>query len=461
MFLKISFSLASILASACFAFTGQGFACPLCDATSSTISEDINASEVAVIAKSLGTDTATNNTDLSKTRFQIMERLKVATPSRELEDMLQREQVVFSNKPIAEGELFLLFAYDTVNLEWGVPLNILAIADTYIRAVSKLSTEQPDRLRFFLKHLSSTDDIASEDAYNEFAKTSMDSIRSIQEDLDRKQIISFINDPATKPRLRGLYWMLLSLVGKPEDVALCRSFLLKTDVNEITPPIDLPANIACMVKLGGESAMSEIDARFLKQTGIPPASQTKPGPMTLATGFDTPIVGKPAPEASAIGSVTISPKHSAYDAIKTDPSSLSRSALKSPSVSCINAVVSAIRVLEQELHALPKDRLSASLRLVLEREEMADYVIPDLARWEDWSAMERLDRLFYESNTDSSFVRIPIFNYMRICPRPEAKKLLTKMEAFDPKSAERAAMLFGYEVPEFPATHPPSRKPAQ
>lgn len=448
MFLKISFSLASILASACFAFTGQGFACPLCDATSSTISEDINASEVAVIAKSLGTDTATNNTDLSKTRFQIMERLKVATPSRELEDMLQREQVVFSNKPIAEGELFLLFAYDTVDLEWGVPLNILAIADTYIRAVSKLSTEQPDRLRYFLKHLSSTDDIASEDAYNEFAKTSMDSIRSIQEDLDRKQIISFINNPATKPRLRGLYWMLLSLVGKPEDVALCRSFLLKTDVNEITPPIDLPANIACMVKLGGEPAMSEIDARFLKQTGIPPASQTKPGPMTLATGFDTPIVGKPAPEASA------------YNAVKTTPSS-SPLAMDSTSTSCINAVVSAIRVLEQELHALPKDRLSASLRLVLEREEMADYVIPDLARWEDWSAMERLDRLFYESNTDSSFVRIPIFNYMRICPRPEAKKLLTKMEAFDPKSAERAAMLFGYEVPEFPATHPPSRKPAQ
>ena len=177
--------------------------------------------------------------------------------------------------------------------------------------------------------------------------------------------------------------MLLSLVGKSEDVSFCRDTLFRINVSETTPPIDLPANIACMVSLGGEKAMTEIDDRFLRS--------------------------------------------------------------QSASTSAVNAVVSAIRVLEQELHALSKERLSASLRLVLEREDMADYVIPDLARWEDWSAMERLDQLFYESDTDHSFVRIPIFNYMRICPRPEAKQLLKKMESADPSSAQRAAMLFGYK----------------
>ncbi len=445
IFSKVNFSIASIVLCACFELAGPCFACPLCDATSSTISEDINSADVAVIGKSLGkgTEFPKKETDLSVTRFKIIEKLRVAKPSRELELFLNRDQVVYSNEPITEGEHFLLFAYDTSNLEWGVPLRISPIADTYIRAVSKLSMEQSDRLRFFLQHLTSTDELASEDAYNEFAKSSMDSIRSIQEHLNREQIISFIDDPATKPRLRGLYWMLLSLVGKPEDVALSRSFLLKTHVNEITPPIDLPANIACMVKLGGEPAMSEIDTRFLKPIGKPSPSTIKPEPITPAIRVDSPVAGQ--------NQIDSSPDDSEKSA-----TSLSRSAHEPPSVSCVNAVASAIRVLEQELHALPKDRLSESLRLVLEREDMADYVIPDLARWEDWSAMERLDRLFYESDTDRSFVRIPIFNYMRICPRPEAKELLKKMEAFDPKSAERAAMLFGYKEPQFQRTPPPT-----
>jgi hypothetical protein len=264
------------------------------------------------------------------------------------------------------------------------------LADNYVRGVAKLSSIEADRLRFFLDYIESTDELVSEDAYNEFAKTSMDSIRAIRESLNRKRLISLIQLPDIKPRLRGLCWMLLSLVGKPEDVTFCREALFKIDVTDMTPPIDLPANIACMVALGGESAMTEIEDRFLRF----------------------------------------------------------KSASEPASTSAVNAVVSAIRVVEQELHALSKERLSASLRMVLEREDMADYVIPDLARWEDWSAMERLDRLFYESDTDSSFVRIPIFNYMRMCPRPEAKELFKKMELADPKSAERAAMLFGFKQPE-------------
>jgi len=357
--------------------------CPLCDATSSTISEDISASEVAVIGKSLKSVPPMVESDLAMTRFRIIEKLKAQQLNPELEKLLKRDQEVYSNSSIPINQNFLLFTYETTSLEWGIPLSLSPTAEIYIRGVSKLSSLESDRLLFFLNYLESADELVAEDAYNEYAKTSMDSIRLIQKSLNRKRLISLIRLPEIKPRLRGLYWMLLSLVGQSEDVAFCRESLLKIDVTSMSPPIDLPANIACMVSLGGEKAMTEIDDLFLRSESV--------------------------------------------------------------STSAANAVVSAIRVLEQELHALPKDRLSASLRLVLEREDMADYVIPDLARWEDWSAMERLDRLFYESDTDRSFVRIPIFNYMRICPRPEAKDLLKKMESADPSSAQRAAMLFGYK----------------
>ncbi len=44
------------------------------------------------------------------------------------------------------------------------------------------------------------------------------------------------------------------------------------------------------------------------------------------------------------------------------------------------------------------------LRAVLEREEMADLVIPDLARWEDWSVIERLTSLFTDAKKESNWV---------------------------------------------------------
>jgi hypothetical protein len=47
-------------------------------------------------------------------------------------------------------------------------------------------------------------------------------------------------------------------------------------------------------------------------------------------------------------------------------------------------------------------------------------LIPDLARWEDWTVIDRLVELFKTSNEESSWVRVPVINYLRACPNPEA-----------------------------------------
>ncbi len=46
----------------------------------------------------------------------------------------------------------------------------------------------------------------------------------------------------------------------------------------------------------------------------------------------------------------------------------------------------ALRVLGQETDLIPKQRLVAALRNMLDRPQLADLVIPDLARWQDWGA---------------------------------------------------------------------------
>ena len=50
------------------------------------------------------------------------------------------------------------------------------------------------------------------------------------------------------------------------------------------------------------------------------------------------------------------------------------------------AAIMALRFHGQEEQVVPKERLVAGLRHMLDRPELADLVIPDLARWQDWSA---------------------------------------------------------------------------
>jgi hypothetical protein len=70
-------------------------------------------------------------------------------------------------------------------------------------------------------------------------------------------------------------------------------------------------------------------------------------------------------------------------------------------------------------------------------------VIADLARWEDWSVIDRLTELFEKADADSIFVREPVVNYLRACPLPAAAEAIKKLEKIDPEAVRRAATLAG------------------
>ncbi len=103
----------------------------------------------------------------------------------------------------------------------------------------------------------------------------------------------------------------------------------------------------------------------------------------------------------------------------------------------INAAINAIRVAE-EAGLIPRDRAAAALRHVLDRAELADLVIPDLARWEDWTVKDRLVELFVKADPEDSWVRTPVVRYLQACPLPDAKVQLTKLEKIDPDAVQRA-----------------------
>jgi hypothetical protein len=109
------------------------------------------------------------------------------------------------------------------------------------------------------------------------------------------------------------------------------------------------------------------------------------------------------------------------------------------------AAIMAIRTLgQQEDGKIPLPRLLASLRIMLERPDLADLVIPDLARWEDWASLPRLVRLFKDADKESSWVRVPIVNFLRACPLPEAKTQLAELNKIDPDAVRRASTFFPF-----------------
>ncbi len=106
------------------------------------------------------------------------------------------------------------------------------------------------------------------------------------------------------------------------------------------------------------------------------------------------------------------------------------------------AAVSALRFHATEVEIINREKIVSAVRALLDRPKMADLIIPDLARWEDWSVMEKLVTLFKESDDDKRWLRVPIVSYLIACPLPEAKEHLAELEKLDPASVERAN-LFG------------------
>jgi hypothetical protein len=111
------------------------------------------------------------------------------------------------------------------------------------------------------------------------------------------------------------------------------------------------------------------------------------------------------------------------------------------------AAIMALRFHGTDGGVIERPPVIESLRLILQRPELADLVIPDLARWEDWTVIEKMADLFRSADEKSSWVRVPVINYLRACPLPEAAKLLDELKQIDPVAFRRATQFFPVPQP--------------
>jgi hypothetical protein len=103
-------------------------------------------------------------------------------------------------------------------------------------------------------------------------------------------------------------------------------------------------------------------------------------------------------------------------------------------------VVRGLRDVSEGSSVIPRERMIRSLRQVLDR-SYGDIVVADLGRLEDWDSMDRLVKMF-KASEDSSFLRIPVIQFLMACPKPEAKAHLEELKKLDPPAFERAKSFF-------------------
>jgi cobalamin biosynthesis Mg chelatase CobN len=116
------------------------------------------------------------------------------------------------------------------------------------------------------------------------------------------------------------------------------------------------------------------------------------------------------------------------------------------------AAVMALRFHGQESDVIPKTRLIEALRHMLDRPELADLVIADLARWQDWGSMDRMIGLFKNADDKSSWVRVPVINYLQAAANQSeehkqgALAAIDQLEKIDPAAVKQAKAYAAFGV---------------
>lgn len=231
------------------------------------------------------------------------------------------------------GDLFLLVGSKGTSIEWASPLEVTETSFNYIAQAPSPEVPVAKRLEYYVKFLEYPDQMISNDAYGEFANAPYADITTLADSLPRKKIRGWIVDKDTPATRMGLYGLLIGLCGTDEDARIIEARILE-ETDEFRLGID--GLMSGYLLLTGEKGLSVLDEHKLKNRDVP-FSETY-------------------------------------------------------------AAMQALRFMWKYAEGrIEKPRLRASMRILLDRPELADLVIADLARWKDWEIQDRLMAIYIQA----------------------------------------------------------------
>jgi hypothetical protein len=372
---------------------GLAWACPFCSAPSLTLTEQLAGSQAAVLVQWAGGKPADREEGFSGTT----EYEVVKIVNDETGTIEQGGTITLDRYRTGnKGDLFLLLGTVVVKdkqVEWSSPLEVTETSFNYITQAPSSETPTTERLAYFIKFLEYPDPLVANDAYGEFANSPYKDITPLSDRMPREKLRKWLADPETTPTRIGLYGLMLGLCGEPKDAEFLEQLILE-------PSEDF--------RLGIDGVM---------------------GGYLLLTGSE---------------------------GLKV----INESKLKNPDIpfSETFAAMQALRFMwTYGAGRIDEDDLRASMRLLLDRPNLADLVIVDLARWQDWSVMDRLMSLYDQSEYDVPSIKRAIVRFLLIAEKdattteeetsPEnhvarAQKYLAQLREADPKTVKAAERYF-------------------
>ena len=399
-------------------------ACPFCSATQQTISEEIANAEICVIAKlvepALASEDPANfdlaGVDTGLAKFAVQTVLRGEEEAAKLQEI---EVVYFGKEDKNKSFLINAIAMDALatdenlipRIDWTTPLPLSRRGVAYVQQLADLPKKGADRLVFFQQYLEDQDPLLAQDAYDEFAVAPYSEVLALADRMDRERLLGWIEDSQIGPTRRRLYLTMLGTCGQASDAARLES-QLQYDYPLLKP------GVAAML-----------------------ATVAHTGPVVGATLADELIRADVRRKQQCLDALI-----AAYLKLK-GPAGLpliEDKFLKNPDVeySHAYAALMALRFHGEETEVLPRERLLASMRLMLDNDQFADQVVADLSRWEDWSVLERLVTLFKAGEKDD-WIRQPVVSYLIIASEQTGKvgqranAALEELEEIDPECVKR------------------------
>jgi hypothetical protein len=276
-------------------------------------------------------------------------------------------------------------------IEWGSPLDVTEASYNYIIKAPSADTAPARRLAYYIPYLEFSDPIVSADAYAEFANAPYKDIVPLAKELPREKLQKWISSSDVAATRLGLYGLMLGLCGHPEDAPL-----MERKIVESTEDFRLGIDgvIGGYLLLKGEDGLEVVEKAKLLDKKVP-FSETY-------------------------------------------------------------AAMQALRFMWTYGNGrIPADRLKSSMRLLLDRPELADLVIADLARWKDWSVQPRLLEIYGVEEYNVPSIKRAIIRYMIASTKDiaagsgnppkhaaEGTRYLQQLREKDPKMVSEAERFF-------------------
>ncbi|MEO1993762.1 MAG: hypothetical protein ABGZ17_00625, partial [Planctomycetaceae bacterium] len=298
-------------------------------------------------------------------------------------------------RPGQPGELFLLFGKGNDTLQWETPEEITETSYQYVAQSPSREVQATKRLRYYLRFLEYSDAFIANDAFAEFSKAPYAEVKKLASDLPRNRLRSWLFDGQVRPIRRGLYGLMLGLCGQEQDRQKMRAMII-SESTEYRLGID--GVMGGYLLLAGAAGLDVIDTHQLRNR-------------------------------EAAFSETF-------------------------------AAMQALRFMwSYGNQRISKDRLRQSLRILLDRPKLAEIVITDLARWQDWSIQTQLMTMFTDQRFQDKFTRRAIAAFLLVSVESDSdakppmahvqrgRKYLTQIQATAPDVLRAAKRLVALQQP--------------